>query len=112
MYFLIKTFLTALIVAGTSELARRSTLFAAAVVSLPLTSILAFIWLYHDTGDKHKVAELSTSIFWLVIPSLLFFLAFPWLIKTGLGFAPALLSACVLMAAGYAAFLYCMKTHP
>jgi hypothetical protein len=106
MYFTIKVFLTALIVAGTSEIAQRSTVFAAVIVSLPLTSILAFIWLYYDTRDAGKVAALSSSIVWMVIPSLLFFLAFPLLVKAGLGFLLALLIACILMAGGYSVFLY------
>lgn len=34
-------------------------------------------------------AALSTSIFWLVLPSLSLFLLLPWLLKLRLGFAPA-----------------------
>jgi hypothetical protein len=109
MYFTVKIFITAFVVAATSELARRSTLFAAMIVSLPLTSILAFIWLYVDTKDVRQVAELSTSILWMVIPSLLFFATFPWLVKMGLGFVPALLIACALMSVGYGVFIYLMQ---
>lgn len=54
MYFLIKTLITALIVAAVSELARRYTVWAALLASLPLTSILAFIWVYWDTKDRVK----------------------------------------------------------
>ena len=77
MYFTLKVLITALIVAGVSELSRRHTLMAAALASLPLTSILAFIWTYYETRDLKAVVELSGSIFWLVIPSLLFFVMFP-----------------------------------
>ena len=51
------------------------------LASLPLTSILAFIWLYVDTQDKEKVIALSNSVFWLVVPSLSFFILFPILLK-------------------------------
>ena len=112
MYLLLKTLLTALVVAATSEVARRSSLFAAVIASLPLTSILAFIWLYYDTRDIQKVSELSISILWLVIPSLIFFIVFPVCVKAGLSFVPALIAACVLMSAGYGVFLYLMKTNP
>ena len=101
MYFLIKTIITALIVAGVSELARRYSLFAAAIASLPLTSILAFVWLYHDTGDAQKVAVLSHDILWLIAPSLIFFIALPLLLNAGIKFYPALLASCVIMSVAY-----------
>lgn len=110
MYFLLKTLITALIVAAVSELARRYSLLAAALASLPLTSILAFIWIYYDTRDAQKVAELSWSVLWLVIPSLLFFVMFPLLIKAGFKFAPALILSCLIMSAGYGLFIYLKKT--
>jgi hypothetical protein len=106
MYFILKTLITALIVAGVSEIGRRSSLMAAALASLPLTSILAFIWLYHDTGNVEKVVELSAAIFWLVIPSLLFFIVFPLLVKLGVSFWPSLLLSCVVMSGGYALMLW------
>jgi hypothetical protein len=110
MYFILKTLITALIVAGVSEIGRRSSVMAAALASLPLTSILAFIWLYHDTGDVNKVVELSSAIFWLVIPSLLFFIVFPLLVKFGLSFWLSMLLSCVVMSGGYALMLW-VYTH-
>lgn len=111
MYFLLKTCITALIVAAVSELARRYSLAAAALASLPLTSILAFIWLYHDTHDLQKISELSYFVMWLVIPSLLLFILFPVLIKFGFRFYPALVISCLAMSAGYALFIYLRKTY-
>jgi hypothetical protein len=106
MYFLLKTLITALVVAAVSELARRYSLFAAAIASLPLTSILAFIWVYWESKDAAKVAELSYAILWLVLPSLLFFIMFPLLIKSGFKFAPALALSCLVMSVGYGVFMY------
>ncbi len=106
MYFLLKTLITALIVAAVSELARRYSLFAAAIASLPLTSILAMMWLYHDTQDAAKVSALSHDILWLVAPSLIFFLALPLLLQAGLKFYPALAASCVIMSAGYGVVMF------
>ena len=44
------------------------------------------IWLYIDTKDVDKVVSLSTGIFWLVLPSLVLFIALPILLKQGFGF--------------------------
>ncbi len=49
-------------------------------------SVLAMLWLYIDTKDTGKVVDLAASIFWLVIPSLVFFISLPFLLKKGLDF--------------------------
>lgn len=112
MYFLTKTLITALIVAVVSELARRYTVWAALLASLPLTSILAFIWVYWDTKDSGKIIELSYSVFWLVFPSLAFFLILPFLLKQGLAFPAAMAGAITAMAALYGAGLWIAKMMP
>jgi hypothetical protein len=84
--YALKVGLSALIIVVIAETAKRSTFWAAAVASLPLTSLLAFVWLYLDTGDTQKVAALAGGIFWLVLPSLLLFVLLPLLLRNGLGF--------------------------
>jgi len=101
MEFLTKTIVSALIIAGVSELAKRFIPVAAILASLPLTSILAMIWLYGDTRDAQKISSLSTGIFWAVLPSLLFFLVLPFLLKSGIHFPWALLISCGIMFLGY-----------
>ena len=61
MYLLLKALLSGLVIAVASELARRSTVLGAVLISLPLTSILAAIWLYRDTRDPGEVASLLLS---------------------------------------------------
>jgi hypothetical protein len=84
--YALKIALSALILVAVAEVAKRSTFWAAALASLPLVSLLAFVWLYLDTGDVQKVAALAGGIFWLVLPSLLLFVLLPLLLRNGLGF--------------------------
>lgn len=86
LYYIVKVLLSAIVIVAVSEVAKRSSLFGALIASLPLTSVLALIWLYLDTKDLQKVTDLSYGIFWIVIPSLVFFLSFPFLLKLGLNF--------------------------
>lgn len=109
MQFVIKVLVSALIIAAVSELGKRFTLLGAILASLPLTSILALTWLYVDTRSVDKVGALSVGIFWAVLPSLLFFLVFPLLLRGGVGFVPALLTACAIMAAGYGLYVLVLR---
>jgi len=109
MYFLIKVLISALIIAAASELSRRHAPLAAVLVSLPLTSILAILWLYHDTRDGHLAGELAGQIFWATLPSLLFFLIFPWLLKTGLRFSLSLLLSVGIMVIAYGFYAACLR---
>jgi hypothetical protein len=104
--YALKIALSALILVAIAEVAKRSTFWAAALASLPLTSLLAFVWLYLDTGDTQKVAALSSGIFWLVLPSLLLFVLLPLLLRSGVGFW---LSLAVSSAATALAYLGTIK---
>ena len=99
--YALKIGLSALILVAIAEIAKRSSFWAAALASLPLTSLLAFVWLYVDTGDTQKIAALSSGIFWLVIPSLLLFVLLPILLRSGLGFWFSLLTASAATALAY-----------
>lgn len=104
MYYLIKILITSLVVVAVSELGKRYSPMAAILASLPLTSILAMIWLYWDTKDVAKIGSLSTNIFWAVLPSLLFFITVPILLKLGFNFGVAMAVSIVLMACAYGVY--------
>jgi uncharacterized membrane protein (GlpM family) len=105
MQFFLRVLISALIIAGVAELGRRYSVLAAILASLPLTSILALSFLYAETRQTEQVVTLSWSIFWAVLPSLIFFIALPTFIRFGFGFVPALLSSCVVMALAYSAYV-------
>jgi len=104
-YLLIKALLSGALIAAASEIARRSPGIGGLVVSLPLVSLLAFIWLWRDTGDGERVAALSQSTFWFFLPSMPMFLALPALLRAGLGFWLALGLACALTLSLYGTML-------
>jgi hypothetical protein len=108
--YVIKILLTTALVVAISEVSKRSTLVGGLLASLPLVSFLALLWLYLDTQDVGKAAALSTSIFWLVLPSLAFFLVLPpLLLKLKLNFYLSFGLATALMLASYGAMLVVLK---
>jgi len=104
VYVLLKALLSGAIIAAASEVARRSSLLGAVLISLPLSSILAMIWLYRDTKDTGEITDLSWSILWVIVPSLAFFVVVPLALRS-VGFWPALGFACAVTAVSYAAWI-------
>jgi hypothetical protein len=100
-YLILKAALSGLIIASGSEAARRSPAFGALIISLPLVSILGLVWLWRDTHDGARVADLATGTFWYVLPSLPMFLLIPALLRRGVGFWSALGAGCLLTIALY-----------
>ena len=99
--YVIKIVVTAALIVAVSEVSKRSTLFGGLLASLPVVSFIAMLWVYFDTKDTERVAVLSMNIFWLVIPSLVFFLMLPLLMKLKLSFPLSFGLATALMLAGY-----------
>ncbi len=109
IYIVIKVLITAFVVVGVSEIAKRSSSFAAMLAALPLTSILAMVWIYVDTKDSEKIVDLSYGIFWLVLPTLLFFILLPTLLKNHIGFWPSMVISMGIMLVFYLLFAFLGK---
>lgn len=106
--YVLKVAVTAIVVVAVSEIAKRSPVWAALLASLPLTSVLAFVWLYLDTGQPERVAVLSHSILWLVLPSLVLFVSLPLMLRAGWSFWGSLASSCAVTAAAYVAMVWAL----
>lgn len=101
VYSLVKIIITVILIIAISEVSKRNSLIAALLASLPLTSILAMIWIYEETQDTKPVSELANSVFWLVIPSLVLFVSLPVLLRCGLNFYLSLGLSTLLTAGCY-----------
>ena len=96
LYLAAKALLSGILVMAVSELARRSAAFGALVASLPLVSVLAMLWLFHETRDAGRIAAHAEATFWYVLPSLPMFLVLPAMLRHGMGFH-ASLAACIVL---------------
>jgi hypothetical protein len=96
LYLAFKAALSGVIIAIVSEVAARRPGLGALIVSLPLVSVLAIIWLWRDTGDIERIAAHAESTFWLVLPTLPMFLVFPALLRNEVDFWVALAGSCAL----------------
>jgi uncharacterized membrane protein (GlpM family) len=107
-YLVIKAVVSGLIIAIVSEVSRKAPALGALIVSLPLVSLLAMMWLWNDTQDTARLADHAQATFWYVLPSLPMFLVLPWLLRAGYGFWPALAGVCVMTIALYALMVWAL----
>jgi len=86
LWYASKVILSLVLIVSISELSKRSSVWGAVLASIPLVSVLAILWLWVDTSNAEKVCALCRDIFWLVLPSLPFFLLFPFLLQKRVNF--------------------------
>lgn len=106
MLFILKALVSGLIVAIVADVSKRSPAFGALIVSLPLVSLLAMIWLWRETGDPVRLAAHAEATFWYVLPSLPMFLVIPAMMRRGMDFWPALGLGCLLTISLYFALVF------
>ena len=106
MYIGLKILITALIVVVVSEISRRSTIIAGLIASIPLTSLLAIIWIYFETSDVENIKNLSSNILLMIPPSLTFFICLPIFIDMKIEFYASLLFSIVITAIVYWLYFY------
>jgi hypothetical protein len=100
--YVLKVIASLLVIIGVTEVTRRAgTFWGGVLASLPLTSLLAIVWLYSDTRNLAAAADLSWSIFWMVLPSLTFFISLGLFLKRGFAFPFALLVSLFVMVSAY-----------
>ena len=99
MLYFIKTLIAALIIVGGSEISKRSTALATFLLALPIIATTAFVWIYLESQDKIKIADMSLKTFWYVAPTLPMFLLLSWMLKNNYNFYLSLL-ACFILTFG------------
>ena len=109
MYLILKTLISASIIVIVSEIAKKYTWSAAIIISIPLTSLLAFIWLYYDTKDVQKVIDLSLSTIVMTLPSIVFFIVLPFMLKFKYSFSFSIIIAIISTSVAYLIFISIIK---
>ncbi len=109
MFFIIKIFISAFVIAFASSLAGKKPVIAGFIIALPLVSMLSIVFAYWEYRDMNKINEFATSILVAVPLSLVFFIPFllnRWL---KLDFVPTFVVAILLLALAYLIHHFIMR---
>lgn len=102
----VKALVSGVLIAAASEIARRSPGWGGLVASLPLVSLLTMLWLWRDTGDAGRIADLAVSSTAFVTASLPAFVALAVLLRRGVAIPWAILSFIAVGMAGYLVMIW------
>ena len=97
-WYLLRVALAAMIVVAVAELSQRAPRLGALLLSLPLISILAMLFAWHQHHDLPALSRLARETIVLVCLGLPFFLPLAYSQRVGLGFWTSLLAGIVLAA--------------
>jgi hypothetical protein len=95
---LVKLFLSAAIIVIVNKVQLFNDRLSALLIALPLTSLVAMVWMHQAGQSSERLANHSEGTFWFVLPTLPMFLILPWMLRQGWGFWAALAVNCLLTA--------------
>ena len=95
----VKLAVTAVVILFVTKIQLFHDKLSALLIALPLTSLIAMIWMHQGKQSSERIANHSESTFWFVLPTLPMFLIFPWMLRQGWGFGLSLGANCLITAA-------------
>lgn len=105
----IKAGLTAAFIVAMSELAKRSTFFAALMMALPLATAMTVVWLYLGTRDAAGASHYAVSVMLLTPPGFVFLIVLPICVRLGWNFWLSLGTAALATLAVYYLYVWVLE---
>lgn len=109
MQYFIKVSVVLLLIVSITEVSKRNQTAGALLASLPITSLIAILWLKFENTEASVIENLCRDIFWMVLPSLLFFALFPFLLKQQFNFWLSFLFSSAATTGAYLLLLRILK---
>ena len=96
-FFLTKIFVSAMVIAVVTEVAKLSDKWSGLIAALPTTTFLILLWMYFEGAGDDKIARHVGFTMYFVLPTLPLFFTLPFII-TRFGFWPAFFASILLTA--------------
>ena len=106
-----KGLLSGAIIVAATEIAKKSTLYGALIISIPFMSILSIFWMYKDSGNIEEVADYADGILWLVLPSMILFIILTYILRRDWSFEAAMSVSILATVFVYVVAAYLAVNH-
>ncbi|MGA0846031.1 MAG: DUF3147 family protein [Luteolibacter sp.] len=83
---MVKVAITAILILFVNKIQLFSDRLSALLIALPLTSLIAMLWMHQSGQPSERIANHAEGTFWFVLPTLPMFLILPWMLRHGYGF--------------------------
>lgn len=104
MFFIVKTIVSALVIAVISEISKKHVGIGGFLSAMPITTLLVIFWLYYEQKDLNILADFVKSVLLAIPVSFLFFIPLIYMFKRGFNFYLTILIGILFLAVG--AFFY------
>ncbi|MDA0766833.1 MAG: DUF3147 family protein [Verrucomicrobia bacterium] len=104
-----KLFLSALVIVLVTKVQVFNDRLSALLIALPLTSLLAMLWMRAEKQSSERIANHAEGTFWFVLPTLPMFLVLPWMLRQGWGFGISLTLNCLMTIGLFFALVAILK---
>ncbi|CAN5327256.1 hypothetical protein BH23VER1_BH23VER1_22510 [soil metagenome] len=108
-WYAVKVVITAVVIVAVSEIGKTNSFMGSLLASIPLVSFLGMLWMRVEGVPVGKISAHAEGVFWLVLPSLPFFLMLPWMLRRGWEFFTSLGIATATMILLYFGMTALMK---
>ncbi len=93
---ILKYLITAGIIVAVTEVQKVNDRLSALLIALPITSLIAMVWMHYEKQEPTRIANHAEMTFWFVLPTMPMFLLLPWMLRQGMGFWSALGLNCLI----------------
>jgi len=97
-FWLVKLLVSAAVIVVVTEVQKFNDRLSALLIALPLTSLVAIMWMRVEGQSSERIASHAEGTFWFVLPTLPMFLVFPWMLRRGWNLPLALVLNCLMTA--------------
>jgi hypothetical protein len=104
-----KLLLSALVIVLVTKVQVFNDRLSALLIALPLTSLLAMLWMRAEGQSSERLANHAEGTFWFVLPTLPMFLVLPWMLRNGWGFGISLTVNCLMTVGLFFALVAILK---
>jgi hypothetical protein len=105
MWNFIRVAIAAIIIVAVAEISKRSPRYGGLLLSLPIVSILAFLFSWFQHHDLPAISKLAQETVILVLLGLPFFVPLAFASQLGIGFWGAIVSGTILASVSVGAWL-------